>query len=336
MPSLKDYNYHLPSELIAQRPLTRRDEARMLVINRRDQSIIHSTFKHLPDYLPQNCLIVRNNSKVIPARFLGHRKGTGGKIEVFLLKQAEDSSTFEVLIKPLKRLKNGDVITFKGGLETTVIDREKRIVRFNRKNILSLAEQLGVIPLPPYIERPSDAHDRKYYQTVYAKHHGSVASPTAGLHFTNRMIQSMEKRGHIFADVTLHINYGTFKPVEAEDITEHHMHAESYTVKPSVYKRVLRAREQGKSVVAVGTTSCRVLETLAKTQKTTGETNLFIYEGYSFKLVDILITNFHLPMSTLLMLVYAFGGKALMQKAYQEAIDHQYRFYSYGDGMVIV
>ena len=333
--NLKDFNYELPQDLIAQHPARRRDDARLMVIDRARQKITHDIFRNIGQYLPANSLIVLNNSKVVPARLLGKRQKTGGQVEIFLLKKI-DANRYEALLKPLKKIKIEEPLEFPGGVIAYLEDKERRIVRFNKRNLENYLSRIGHMPLPPYINREDNARDRKEYQTVYARNPGSVASPTAGLHFTRTLLTGLKKAGHAVVPVTLHINYGTFKPVESEDITAHPMHWEDYRMSPAAFARVRRAKEQGTKIVAIGTTSCRVLETIAQNGQLAGITNLFIYSGFSFKMIDCLITNFHLPMSTLLMLVYAFGGMGLMNKAYEEAIRQRYRFYSYGDAMLII
>jgi S-adenosylmethionine:tRNA ribosyltransferase-isomerase len=332
---LQSYFYQLPSNLVAQTPVLRRDRARLLIIDRADGTIRHDTFNHLNNYLPANAHLAVNNSKVIPARLWGHR-ATGGAVEVFLLNPLEDKYSFEVLLRPLKKIREGEEINFGPGISAILENKEKRIVRFNKKNITRYLQKVGHIPLPPYIKRPDTPRDRKDYQTVYAKQPGSVASPTAGLHFSKELIKKLKTQGHQFLELTLHINYGTFKPVECTDIRAHLMHTESYSIKPAVQKSILKAKKNLEPIVAVGTTSCRVLECVARRKVYTGSTDIFIYPGHKFQMVDALITNFHLPYSTLLMLVCAFGGYDLVMKAYQEAIKERYRFYSYGDAMLII
>ena len=328
---LSDFCYDLPPELIAQYPLKKRDAARMMVIRREDGSITHDVFKHLNRYVPPQTQFVLNNSRVIPARLLGVKEQTGAQIEIFLLKRLEEN-IYEVLLRPLKRLREGGKVSFEGGLTAEVVDKERRIVRFNKKNIQPFLKKYGHMPLPPYIKRSDEKSDQKTYQTVYAKKDGSVAAPTAGLHFTRTQMQDLKKAGHRFREVTLHIGYGTFQPVETEQIEDHPMHVETYAVSPRVWKQL-----EGKGpVCAVGTTATRVLESAAQTGRLSGDTNLFIYPGFSFKMVDLLLTNFHLPHSTLLMLVSAFGGMDLIRRAYSEAIAQKYRFYSYGDCMLII
>jgi len=334
---LNDFQYHLPEELIAQHPLHRRDQARLMVVDRARQMISHDVFANIARYLPEQSCLVLNDSKVVPARLLGKREGTGGRVEIFLLKKLADGYSYETLLKPLRRLKVDEKIIFNGGsLVATIKDKEKRIICFNRKNITAQLEKIGHIPLPPYIKRLDRVEDRKYYQTVYAQRSGSVASPTAGLHFTNRLLNSIQKKGHAVERVTLHINYATFKPVEVEDITQHKMHVEEYLVAQKTMNALRQVRARGRKVVAVGTTSCRVLESVAAGRPLKGCTDIFMYPGYRFGMIDVLITNFHLPASTLLMLVYAFGGIDLMRRAYAEAIQKKYRFFSYGDAMIIV
>lgn len=334
---LSEFNYELPEDLIAQYPLENREDAKLLVVNRKTQTFHHDIFKNIERYLPSKALIVLNNSKVVHARLLGEKESTGAKVEVFLLNKCRDDYHYEVLMKPMKRLKNGDLIRFgKERIAGEIIDREQRIVRFNRKNISRYLEEYGHIPLPPYIKRKDEDIDRTYYQTVYAQKLGSVVAPTAGLHFSKPLLNRLEKKGHQIKEITLHINYGTFKPVEAIDIKEHKMHTEHYQVTKPVHQSLLKAKKDNIPVMAVGTTSARVIESLARDKPLAGETDIFIYPGVKFKWVEILLTNFHLPFSTLLMLVYAFGGTELIKKAYAEAVKNRYRFYSYGDAMLII
>jgi len=334
---LKNYDYPLPQELIAQYPIFPRDKARLMVIDRQKQTISHDYFFNLQRYLPPQSMVVLNDSKVIPVRLLGKRRETGGEVEIFLLQRLSDGYTYQALLRPLKRLKKGEKIFFgKGEIVAEIIDKENRLVRLNKKNIYPSLERIGHMPLPPYIKRTDKALDKKYYQTVFAKNLGSVASPTAGLHLTTRLLKKIEGQGHKIKKVTLHINYATFKPVEVADIRKHEIHSEDFIVAPAIGKAIVAEKQKGKKIVAVGTTAARVLETVAQTKKIKGRTDIFIYPGYQFRLTDVLITNFHLPFSTLLMLVYAFGGEALMKRAYQEAVKEKYRFFSYGDGMIIL
>ena len=335
---LSEFDFDLPQERIAQYPLEKRDQARLMVIDRQKQTISHDIFANVGKYLPPGSCVVLNDSKVIPARLLGRRERTPGKVEVFLLKKLPDGCSYETLIRPLNRLKLNEKIQFNGGsLTAELIDINKRIVRFNRKDIAGQLKKHGHMPLPPYIKRPDEPLDHKYYQTVYARKPGSVASPTAGLHFTPALLNALRKKGHTIETVTLHVNLATFRMVEVEDITQHQMHTEEYSLTQKSFRAITAAKAKGSTIVAVGTTSCRVLETLAKdASRLAGKTDIFIYPGYTFRAVDILITNFHLPRSTLLMLVYAFGGTKLMKEAYAQAIREKYRFYSYGDAMIIL
>lgn len=340
---LSSYHYDLPNDLIAQYPLKQRDQARLMVINRKKQNILHDEFSNLDKHLQTPSTFVVNNSRVIPARLLGRKLGgqganliSAGKVEVFLLKALPDGFCFQVLLKPLKRIHLGQRMDFGGGIEAELIDKENRIVRFNKPHIIEHLKEVGHIPLPPYIDRDDEASDREDYQTVYAKESGSVAAPTAGLHFTDELIYSLKGRGDKFLELTLHINYGTFKPVECADIRQHPMHSEPYVIDEAIYAGVLDAKAKKIPVIGVGTTSARVLESAAISSQLAGETDIFIYPGFEFKMIDHLITNFHLPQSTLLMLVAAFGGYDLIMKAYKEAIKERYRFYSYGDAMLIL
>ncbi|MBI5023976.1 MAG: tRNA preQ1(34) S-adenosylmethionine ribosyltransferase-isomerase QueA [Candidatus Omnitrophica bacterium] len=334
------FDFDLPQELIARYPLEKRDQARLMVIDRQKQAVSHDIFANMEKYLPPGSCVVLNDSKVIPARLLGRREKTPGKVEVFLLKKLAhgDGRFYETLIRPLNRLKLNEKIQFNGGsLTAELTDIHKRIVRFNRKDVAAQLKKHGHMPLPPYIKRPDEPLDHKYYQTVYARKPGSVASPTAGLHFTPALLNALRKKGHGIETVTLHVNLATFRMVETEDITRHQMHTEEYSLTQKSFNAIRQAKTRGSKIAAVGTTSCRVLETLAKDpSRLSGETDIFIYPGHTFRAVDALITNFHLPRSTLLMLVYAFGGTKLMKEAYTQAIKEKYRFYSYGDAMIII
>lgn len=332
---LSDFDYHLPETLIAQYPCAKRDESRLLVVNRQKGTIRHDVFCHIGTHLPAQALLVVNNSRVIPARLLGKKARSGGNVEVFLLK-ALGGCLFEAMLRPLKKIRDGEPLEFAGGVTARLVDREKRVVEFDREDVLSALETAGHTPLPPYIKRPDEASDRINYQTVYAKEPGSVAAPTAGLHFTRPLMAALQKQGHSFTETTLHVNYGTFKPVEVEDVVSHPMHSEDYLIRPAALTSILAAKAAGRPVVAVGTTGCRVLESYARSGEAQGSTRLFLYPGAEFKMVDAMITNFHLPKSTLLMLVSAFGGQDLIRRAYTEAIREKYRFYSYGDAMLIV
>jgi len=334
---LSEFDYPLPEALIAQDPLKSRDRARLMVINRKSGKIGHDIFANLGRYLPDQSVVVINNSKVIPARLLGRKKTTGAKFEIFLLKKLSDGCTYRVLMRPLKRVKIGDEITFgHDGLKARIVDIKNRLVKFNRRDVAGYLETIGHVPLPPYIKRPDREEDRTFYQTVYARHPGSVAAPTAGLHFTKELLAELSGAGHQIEKITLHVSAATFKPVQEEDIRDHQMHGEDFSISPATANRLRRAKDGDRRIVSVGTTSCRLLEAWAATGKFKGTTDLFIHPGFSFNMTDVLVTNFHLPRSTLLMLVYAFGGNELVRRAYQEAIDNEYRFFSYGDAMIIL
>ena len=327
---LSEFDYPLPKELIAQYPLEERDTARLLVLDRKQCTIEHRIFKNIVDYFRQGDLIVLNNTKVLPSRLIGSR-ATGGKVELLLLRQ-KSGLTFDALIKP-SRTKLKEKIIFNGGKiygEVTA----KNEVTFKALDIETIYN-LGVMPLPPYIKRDSQDSDNLYYQTVYAQELGSIASPTAGLHFTEELITQIKSRGVNIAYITLHISYSTFKPVKSEDITGHKMEKEYFQISKEAQSSIKQARLKRGRIFAVGTTACRSLETYALGNKEE-YTDLFIYPGYKFKMTDCLLTNFHLPRTTLFMLACAFAGKKLVKKAYQEAIDKKYRFYSYGDAMLIV
>jgi len=327
---LSDFDYNLPKELIAQYPLKERDTARLLVLDREKLTLEHRVFKDIPDYLKEGDLIVLNDTKVLPSRLHGKRN-SGGKVEVLLLNRKE-GLTFNALIKP-GRVKLREKVIFNGGKSEGIISAKNEIT-FNLKDTASVYA-LGLMPLPPYIKRSPEDLDNIYYQTVYASQEGAIASPTAGLHFTKELIAGIESRGINVACVTLHVGIGTFKPVKAEDITAHKMEPEYFKVSDEAAELIKNARVKNRRIIAVGTTSLRALEAFSSGVKE-GYTDLFIYPGYKFKLADCLLTNFHLPRTTLLMLVSAFCGEKLAKKAYQEAVDNKYRFYSYGDAMLII
>ncbi|MGA2774543.1 MAG: tRNA preQ1(34) S-adenosylmethionine ribosyltransferase-isomerase QueA [Candidatus Omnitrophota bacterium] len=330
MCKLSDFDYILPKELIAQHPLNERDSARLLVVERKSGNIKHCIFKDLTGFFKPNDLLVLNNTKVMPCRLKGKRR-SGGKVEVFLLKQKE-GKTFEALLKPT-RLKLGEKINFNASpVYAEILSRNE--VAFNTQD-LNKIYGLGAMPLPPYIKREAQDLDNIYYQTIYAKENGAVASPTAGLHFTEELLKKINKNDTAISYVTLHVGLGTFKPVKSEDITQHKMEKEYFKVPDETINAVTKARKFLGRVIAVGTTSLRALESFALGKKE-GETDLFIYPGFDFKVTDCLLTNFHLPRTTLFMLVCAFAGCDLMKKAYREAIDNKYRFYSYGDAMLII
>lgn len=327
---LSDFDYDLPKELIAQYPLQERDAARLMVLDRKAKTIRHDTFSNIAGYLHKGDLLVLNNTRVLPARLYGLRK-TGGKVEVLLLNR-KDGLRFEAMLKP-GRLKLNERISFNGGKIYAEVTAKNEI-NFCAKDPQEIYYQ-GLIPLPPYIKRKPDDLDKVYYQTVYAKLDGSVAAPTAGLHFTQELIEALESGGAGIAYITLHVGPGTFRPVKKEDITTHLMDAEQFNVPREARELINKTRASGNRIFAVGTTSLRTLETFAA-GKTEGSTDLFIYPGYEFKLTDCLLTNFHLPRTTLFMLACAFAGTDFLKAAYDEAIEKKYRFYSYGDAMLVI
>lgn len=339
--NIADFDYELPQELIAQHPSDKRDEARLLVLNRKKQSIEHKIFKDIIDYLnPGDCLVI-NNTKVLPARLYGTKIDTGIQVEFLLLKRIE-GDTWEVMVRPGRRLKQGAEVIFGDGiLKGTVLETMEngnRKVKFEYQGIWSeILDKIGLMPLPPYITESLKDKDR--YQTVYAKYDGSAAAPTAGLHFTKELLEKIEEKGIKIANVTLHVGIGTFRPVKVENIEEHEMHSEHYYIKKEDADKINTAKKEGKRVIACGTTSCRVLETVADengyVKETEGDTSIFIYPGYKFKCLDALITNFHLPKSTLVMLVSALAGRDYIMKAYKTAVDEKYKFFSFGDAMLI-
>lgn len=350
---ISEYDYNLPEELIAQMPADKRDNSRMMVLNRKDRTISHKHFYDIVDLIEPNTLLVMNNTKVLPARLIGH-KDTGAKIEVFLLKQnskmQDEHENWEVLIKPSKRVKPDTIIKISDELSVRAIKRLEEngewLVEliFNGNNILDVLHRNGNIPLPPYIERKIPNEDLKKldferYQTVYAKDEGSVAAPTAGLHFTKEILKKLENKGVELAYVTLNVGLGTFRPVQCENVENHKMHSETFEISEKAAEQINRAKAEGKKIVAVGTTTIRTLETAYKKfgciKACHDHSELFIYPPYEFKVIDNLITNFHLPKSTLLMLVSALAGKDFIFEAYKEAIENKYRFFSYGDCMYI-
>ena len=338
---LKELNYNLPKELIAQYPLVQRDNAKLLVLNRKTKKIEHKQFFNLVDYFSAGDVLVLNNTKVIPARLLGWRKNTKGKVDL-LLRERLDKNSYKVLIKPARALKLNEEIVFDGGkINAKIIDVKEKIVSFNA-DVDDILNEYGKIPLPPYIKRLPQDSDKVAYQTIYAKETGSIASPAAGLHFTKKLLEEITKIGVKIIFVTLHVGYGTFKTITTNDIREHKLEEESFEILKEDLEIIHIAKTNKKKIFSVGTTSTRVLETVASTldlkNKTNikGKTSLFIYPGYNFKIIDHLITNFHLPHTSLLALVYAFAGQDLTKKTYLEAIDNKYRFYSYGDSMLII
>lgn len=334
----EDFDYELPEELIAQRPVTPRDASRLLVADKRTGRLQHKTFRDLPEFLAPGDVLVRNDTRVIPARLLGVKAPTGGRVELLLVRRLS-RDTWEALVRPGRRVAPGAVLSFGDGLLTAqVLERTEgggRIVRFRSVGPLDEAlQQAGQVPLPPYIHE--DLEDPERYQTVYAREAGSSAAPTAGLHFTQRVLDELKRRGAHITDVTLHVGPGTFRPVKAEYVDEHDMHAEYYHIPEAAAVAVQEAKREGRRVIAVGTTTARALESWAATGETAGWTDLFIYPGYRWRVVDGLLTNFHLPRSSLLMLVSALLGRERTLAAYREAVKERYRFFSFGDAMLIL
>lgn len=338
----KDFYFSLPEELIAQTPLKNRDMSRLMLLDKNTGKIEHKGFKDIVDLISPNDCIVLNDTKVIPARLIGERKNTGAKIEVLLLKRKE-SDFWETLVKPGRKAKKGDKIVFGNGiLESEVIDvtdEGNRIIKFEYEGIFEeILDKLGQMPLPPYIKEKLEDKDR--YQTVYAKNDGSAAAPTAGLHFTNQLLEQLKQKGVKIASITLHVGLGTFRPVKEENILNHKMHSEYYNIDKEQAEIINNTKKNGGKIIAVGTTSTRTLESIADEngfiKAKSGWTDIFIYPGYKFKIVDSLITNFHLPESTLIMLVSALAGKENVLNAYKEAVKEKYRFFSFGDAMYIL
>lgn len=339
---LQDYDYYLPEELIAQEPLLNRDMSRLMVLHRENGRIENKVFHDIIDYLnPGDCLVL-NNTRVIPARLFGSKDGTGGKIEVLLLKRIQ-KDRWEVLVKPGKKAKDGTKIVFGDGLLSALVlshtPEGGRIIEFTYEGIFEeILDRLGEMPLPHYIKKKLE--DKERYQTVYSKVEGSAAAPTAGLHFTGELLKSISEKGVNIAYVTLHVGLGTFRPVKVENIEEHHMHSEFYTIDEAAAEIINNSKKNGGRIISVGTTSTRTLETASSEngdiKSQSGWTNIFIYPGYKFKAVDCLITNFHLPKSSLLMLVSALAGRENILNAYSLAVEEKYRFFSFGDAMFIV
>lgn len=342
MMDINDFDYDLPEELIAQDPIEDRSSSRLLLLDKKTGKTQDKIFRDIIDELnPGDCLVI-NNTKVIPARLMGVKEDTGAHIEVLLLKREQDD-VWEVLVKPGKKAKPGTIIIFGDGrlkaevLE--VVEDGNRKIRFSYQGIFEeILDELGQMPLPPYITH--QLKDKNRYQTVYAKHTGSAAAPTAGLHFTPELLKEIEEKGIDIARVTLHVGLGTFRPVKVDEITDHHMHSEFYQVDEEAAKKINRAKDSGHRVICVGTTSCRTIESAADEtghlKPTSGWTEIFIYPGYKFKILDGLITNFHLPESTLIMLVSALAGREHVLAAYEEAVQERYRFFSFGDAMMIL
>ena len=337
-----DFYYDLPKELIAQDPLEDRSSSRLLVLHRKSGRVEHRVFTDIVEYLKPGDCLVRNNTKVIPARLYGTRVDTGATIELLLLKRMEND-VWETLVKPGKKARKGAVISFGDGILTgEIIDVKEdgnRLIQFRYEGIFEeILDQLGQMPLPPYITHA--LKDKNRYQTVYAKYEGSAAAPTAGLHFTEELFRKLEEKGVLVANVTLHVGLGTFRPVKVDDVSKHHMHTEFYQVTKEEADKINKAKQAGGRIVCVGTTSCRTIESAADENGVLkpgqGDTDIFIYPGYSFKMMDVLITNFHLPESTLLMLVSALAGKEQVMRVYEEAVQERYRFFSFGDAMIIL
>ena len=337
---VSEFNYNLPEELIAQTPIEKRDESRLMILDRESKTIEHKKFKDIINYLEPGDVLVRNNTKVIPARLYG-KKETGAKVEFLLLNNIK-KDIWECIVRPGNKLHVGTKVIFGDGLlKADILDimpGGTRKVEFHYQGIFNeILDKIGLMPLPPYIHEELKQKDR--YQTVYAKYNGSAAAPTAGLHFTPELLKKLEEKGIIIANVTLHVGIGTFRPVKEETVENHEMHSEHYYIKQEDVEKINNAKKNGNRVIAVGTTSCRVLETIADdkgmVKETEGDTQIFIYPGYKFKCLDGLITNFHLPQSTLLMLVSALAGKDFIMNAYEEAVKDKYRFFSFGDAMFI-
>lgn len=336
-----DFDYYLPENLIAQTPINKRDESKLMVLNKETGTIEHRHFADIIDYLTPNDVLVLNDTKVMPARLIGQKEDTNGHIELLLLKNTKNN-IYECLCKPAKRVKVGTIVTFGDGiLKAKCIEAKEEGIRefeFLYDGIFyEILDKLGEMPLPPYIHKK--LKDKNRYQTVYAKNIGSAAAPTAGLHFTQELLEKLKNKGITICYVTLHVGLGTFRPVNVEDVTTHKMHSEFYTINEETVEILNQAKKDGKNIVSVGTTTTRVLETVMNQYQTfkacSGYTSIFIYPGYQFKAVDSLITNFHLPKSTLIMLVSAFCSKEIIMNAYSEAIKNNYRFFSFGDSMFI-
>lgn len=337
-----DFYYDLPQELIAQDPLEDRSSSRLLHLSLEDGSLEHRHFTDILEYLKEGDCLVINDTKVIPARLYGHKEDTGAVIEILLLKRKEND-IWECLVKPGKKARPGARISFGDGILKgeilDVVEEGNRLIQFHYEGIFEeILDQLGEMPLPPYITHK--LQDKNRYQTVYARHEGSAAAPTAGLHFTNELLEEVKAKGVKIAHVTLHVGLGTFRPVKVDDVEQHHMHSEFYVVEEEQAELINTTKKQGGRVISVGTTSCRTLESASDengiVHAGSGWTEIFIYPGYHFKMIDGLITNFHLPESTLLMLVSALAGKERMMHAYEEAVKERYRFFSFGDAMLIL
>ena len=339
---VSDFNYNLPQELIAQVPIKNRDESRLMVLDKKNKTIEHKIFKDIINYLKPGDCLVRNNTKVIPARLYGIKEETGINVEFLLLNRIE-GDYWEVMVRPGRRLKEGTKVIFGNGILQAeileIMNGGNRKVKFTYEGIFNeILDKIGLMPLPPYIHEKLKEKDR--YQTVYAKYEGSAAAPTAGLHFTKELLEKIEQKGIDIANVTLHVGIGTFRPVKEENVEEHAMHTEHFYIKQEDVEKINKAKKEGHRIIAVGTTSCRVLESIADengyVKPIEADTGIFIYPGYKFKCIDGLITNFHLPESTLIMLVSALAGKDYIMHAYEEAVKEKYRFFSFGDAMAIL
>lgn len=339
---VSDFNYNLPQELIAQVPIKNRDESRLMVLDKKNKTIEHKIFKDIINYLKPGDCLVRNNTKVIPARLYGIKEETGINVEFLLLNRIE-GDYWEVMVRPGRRLKEGTKVIFGNGILQAeileIMNGGNRKVKFTYEGIFNeILDKIGLMPLPPYIHKKLKEKDR--YQTVYAKYEGSAAAPTAGLHFTNELLEEIRQKGIDIANVTLHVGIGTFRPVKEENVEEHAMHTEHFYIKQEDVEKINKAKKEGRRIIAVGTTSCRVLESIADengyVKPIEADTGIFIYPGYKFKCIDGLITNFHLPESTLIMLVSALAGKDYIMHAYEEAVKEKYRFFSFGDAMAIL
>ena len=339
---VSDFNYNLPQELIAQVPIKNRDESRLMVLDKKNKTIEHKIFKDIINYLKPGDCLVRNNTKVIPARLYGIKEETGINVEFLLLNRIE-GDYWEVMVRPGRRLKEGTKVIFGNGILQAeileIMNGGNRKVKFTYEGIFNeILDKIGLMPLPPYIHEKLKEKDR--YQTVYAKYEGSAAAPTAGLHFTNELLEEIRQKGIDIANVTLNVGIGTFRPVKEENVEEHAMHTEHFYIKQEDVEKINKAKKEGHRIIAVGTTSCRVLESIADengyVKPIEADTGIFIYPGYKFKCIDGLITNFHLPESTLIMLVSALAGKDYIMHAYEEAVKEKYRFFSFGDAMAIL
>ncbi len=336
-----EFDYYLPEELIAQTPIEKRDESRLMVLDKKNKTIEHKVFKNILDYLKPGDVLVRNNTKVIPARIYG-KKETGAKVEFLLLKDFGNDE-WETIVRPGNKLKPGTKVYFGDGiLEAEILDILEggtRKAKFTYSGIFNeILDKIGLMPLPPYIHEELKERDR--YQTVYAKYNGSAAAPTAGLHFTDELLEEIKKKGIEIANVTLHVGIGTFRPVKEDTVENHKMHSEHFYIKKEDADIINKAKKEGRRIIAVGTTSCRVLESISDekgfVKEVESDTEIFIYPGYKFKCIDGLITNFHLPQSTLIMLVSAFADRDFIMQAYKEAVNEKYRFFSFGDAMLII